>query len=88
MTSLTKKAESFAESEIDGEIVLISLGTGDFYSLTGPAAATWRLIDGTRDRTALVQSLGRQFEAEEMVLAADLNGFIASLLDAGFLAEN
>jgi hypothetical protein len=88
MTALVKKAGGFAESEIHGEIVLLSLGTGDFFALTGPAAATWRLIDGTRDRTALIWSLGQQFEAEEMELAADLDGFIASLIHAGFLAEN
>ena len=88
MRVLAKKAGSFAESEIDGEIVLMSLGNGDFFSLTGPAAEAWRLIDGTRDRRELVEYLGEQFQAEDDVVATDVEDFIASLFKAGFLVED
>ena len=55
--SLRKCPENFAETEIDDEIVLMCLTNGDFFSIKDSALAIWNLIDGQRDRSALLDRL-------------------------------
>ncbi len=83
---ITKNQAAFAETAIDGEVVLLNLKDGTFFSLTGTAAVIWPLIDGTRSRAALLSDLAQAHDAEETVIAPDLDAFLAQLAEAGFLA--
>ena len=83
---LTKDPSAFAETRIDDEIVVMSLSSGDFFSLQGSAAAIWELIDGTRDHAAVLADLVRDYDAPETVLAAEFDAFLAELRDNGLLA--
>ena len=83
---LTKDPSAFAETRIDDEIVVMSLSSGDFFSLQGSAAAIWELIDGTRDHAAVLATLVRDYDAPETVLAAEFDAFLAELRDNGLLA--
>lgn len=84
-TKLAKATTRFSETEIDDEVVVMSLESGDFFSLTGTAQAIWTLIDGTRTRAALLTELAAQFDVEESALAGDLDAFLAQLEAAGLL---
>ena len=83
---LTKQTERFSETTIDEEIVVMSLESGDFFSLTGTAKAIWLLIDGTRDRAALLAELALQHGCREAEIAADVEAFLDQLTRAGLLA--
>lgn len=85
---LAKAAGQFSETMIDDEIVVMSLESGDFFSLTGTAQAIWLLIDGTRTRAALLADLAAQFSCGEVELTADLDAFLAQLEAAGLLAAH
>lgn len=82
---LAKATGRFSETAIDDEVVVMSLESGDFFSLTGTARAIWHLIDGTRSRAALLTELAAQFDLEETALAGDLDAFLAQLGAAGLL---
>ena len=83
---LTKDPSAFAETRIDDEIVVMSLSSGDFFSLQGSAAAIWELIDGSRDRAAVLATLVRDYDAPEAVLAAEFDAFLAELRGNSLLA--
>jgi len=83
---LTKTTGVFTETAIEDEVVVMHLGSGDFFSLTGSGAVIWRLIDGTRDRGALLAELIAQFGEDEARIAADLDAFVAQLCAAGLIA--
>ena len=51
------------------------------------AAATWRLIDGTRDRDALVDALALQFGGDERQIATDVDEFLEQLKDVGLIYD-
>ena len=87
MNAITKKAARFAQTDIDDEIVVMRLDNGDFFSLSGTAAAIWRLIDGTRDRAALLAAVADQFDGEEPRVAADVDDLLAQLRGLGLLAD-
>ena len=83
---LTKDLTAFAETRIDEEIVVMNLSSGDFFSLQGSGAAIWDLIDGTRDRAAVLAALTRDYAAADADLAADLDAFLAELRSSGLLS--
>ena len=87
MNAITKQAERFAETDVDDEIVVMRLDNGDFFSLSGTAAAIWRLIDGTRDRAALLAAVADQFDGDETRVAADVDALLAHLRELGLLAN-
>jgi len=86
MSSLSKQPDRFSETDIDDEVVVMRVDNGDFFSLSGTAAAAWRLIDGTRDRAALLASLAAEFGTDEVEIAADVDEFLAQLKELGLIA--
>lgn len=85
MMAVSKQGDRFTETEIDDEIVVMHLGTGEFFSLAGTAAATWRLIDGTRGRAELVTELCSQFEGKPSDVGPDVDAFLAKLETVGLI---
>lgn len=82
---LVKQRERFSETVVDGEVVLLNLDDGTFFSLTGTAAAIWALIDGERNRDSMLAELAASFEAEVETIAPQLDQFITQLQVAGFV---
>jgi hypothetical protein len=87
MTAITKLKERFTEADIDQEIVIMRLDTGEFFSLSDSAAAIWRLIDGQRNQTELVAAASREFAAGGGDIDGDVREFLAQLRDIGLLGE-
>ena len=67
---LTKDPAAFAETRIDDEIVIMNLASGDFFSLQDSAATIWDLLDGTRDRTAVLSALSVEYDAHRRIWRA------------------
>ena len=86
MTAISKHSDRFTETVIDDEVVIMRLDNGEFFALSGTAAAAWRLIDGKRDRAALSVALSAEFAAEPDEVAADLDDFLKRLAETGLLA--
>ena len=86
MKPLTKQVGRFTETSIDDEIVVMRLDSGDFFSLAGTAAAICRLIDGTRDRAELIEELAADYVSDESDIAADVDDFLAQLIEQGLIA--
>jgi pyrroloquinoline quinone biosynthesis protein D len=86
-TPIGKASDRFTETAIDDEIVVMSLESGEFFSLTGTACAIWEAIDGTRDRDAIVADLATRYSASPDAIAGDVDEFLADLRGAGLLTE-
>ena len=83
---LMKQAGRFSETTVDGEVVLLNLDDGAFFSLTSTAAEIWSLIDGARNREAVIAELAARHDADRAAVTADLDPFLAELQARGFLA--
>lgn len=82
---LVKQRDRFSETVVDGEVVVLNLDDGTFFSLTGTAAAIWALIDGERSRDAMLAELAADYEAEVETIAPQLDAFVTQLKVAGFV---
>jgi hypothetical protein len=70
---------------IDGETILIHLGSGTYYSLEGTAADVWELLDGGVERAAIVASIARRHDADRALVQAGVDAFVQELIDEDLL---
>ena len=83
---LRKCPENFAETEIDDEVVVMDMASGDFFSIKDTGLAIWNLIDGTRGRDDLLGELAAQYDAPQADIAPDIDAFLDQVRTAGFVA--
>ena len=86
MAAISKLQERFTEADIEQEIVIMQLDSGEFFSLSGTAADLWRLIDGRRDRSALLAAAATAFDVDQNEIGADIDEFLQQLREKGLLA--
>jgi len=84
MTVPVKRSDRFTETAIDDEIVVMRLDNGEFFALAGSAGAIWRLIDGDRNRAAIVGELEAIYGSDGQ-LGDDVDDFLAKLREAGLI---
>lgn len=88
MPAITKLVDRFTETDIDEEIVIMQLSSGEFFSLSETASAIWRLLDGYRDRAALIAALTEEFGIDPNLIAAEVDEFLLQLREAGLIARD
>lgn len=81
-----KQFERFSQTTIDEEIVLMDLGNGDFFSLTGTAAEIWALLDETAGEENIIAALSKRHDVESDTIRHDVRHFLDQLIEAGFIA--
>lgn len=87
MTAIRKLTGNFTEADIDDEIIIMRLDNGGLLSLADTAAAVWRLIDGRRDRSALVAALEEEFAGDATEIGQDVDELLRQLKEEGLIAE-
>jgi hypothetical protein len=88
MSALARLTDRVVETATDDEIILTLIDTGEFFALTGTAAASWRLIDGRKGRAELIAALAEEFGVGESQIALDVDQFLSELRDCGLLASD
>jgi hypothetical protein len=88
VTGISKNADRLTETDIDAEIVIMRLSNGEFFALSETSAAIWRLIDGERDRAALLAALADEYSLDDPArVENDLDEFLARMTEMGLLAD-
>lgn len=82
-----KAVDNFLETELDGELVLMSTENGSFHALKDTGLAIWRLIDGQSDVTAIQKVLNSQYDVDPTTCRNKVGAFLKTLSDAGFVEE-
>lgn len=84
--TILKRSDQFNQSTIDDEIVVMSLATGTFFSLSGTGRSIWELLDDHVNRARLLTALAQTYGQDEIAIAPELDEFVASLSAAGLVA--
>ncbi|WP_128891355.1 PqqD family protein [Erythrobacter sp. HKB08] len=85
MAMIRKAASDIIETDVDDETIIVSLESGEMFSLSGTARAIWEKLEAGMDESDLVDALTDEFEVEEEVLRADLAKFLADSREAGLI---
>jgi hypothetical protein len=73
-------------TELDGEVVILSLRSGGYYSLRNVSARIWALIHEPRSVAEVRDTVAAEYRTDPDRVEADAVEFLGSLADMG-LAE-
>lgn len=73
---------------IDGETILIHLGTGAYYSLEGLGAHVWGMAVSGGGEPEIVADAQSRYEADSRLVAETIGSLLRELLDEGLLASD
>jgi hypothetical protein len=65
---------------IDNETIAINQLTGAYYSLEGPSALAWQLLDGGTTSDRIVAALGDRYDTDAAGLADSVGRFVDELV--------
>lgn len=85
MAIIGKRKSAFIETEVDDEVVIVSLDRGQFFSLSGTGLEVWRKLDGSRSREQVLDELAAEYDVGRETIAGDVDAFLAEVEAAGFL---
>lgn len=77
----------FAHQAIDGEVVLVNLQTGHYYSLRDSAAEIWGLVESGADLDGITRALEHRYQAGPGEIAAQVERLLAELRAEGILSR-
>lgn len=77
--SIIAKRPDNVQSQVDDEIVLLDLASGQFFSLAGTARRIWDLLDEQQDFGALVAALVEEYAVDEATCAAEVSAMLRDL---------
>jgi Coenzyme PQQ synthesis protein D (PqqD) len=88
-TRVSVNAPHVIHETIDGEVIVINLATGSYYSLKGSAAAAWGLIEGPAGVQAeeLLEALAARFDAPVAEVEHAFEPFLAELRAEGLVSS-
>lgn len=80
-----KLPDAFGAAEVDGEIVLISASSGEFFAIKGSGVEIWRLLDESGDVDVIVTGLTTQFAIDDTSARSEVIAFLGQLEDLRFV---
>ena len=82
---LPTPVEDVVYRELNGEIVLVHLGTDNIYALNETGALFWELLVAGSDRAAIRERLLQEFAVEPAELDVEIDALVAELARAGLV---
>ena len=76
-----------AES-IDGEVIIINLNSGAYYSSLGSGGAIWAALAANHSVDEAIDLLAGRYGEPREVVAREIAGFVTQLLDEGLMVES
>lgn len=74
-------------AHLEGEVVLLHLGTKQYYRLNETGAAIWKSLERRLDESAIVAELTRTFDVDADTAAAELRRTLRELRSRALLAS-
>ncbi len=71
--------------ELDGEAVILDLGSGTYFGLNAVGTRIWQLIDQHGRLAVVLDHLCQEYDAEREVLQRDLLELVGRLADTGLV---
>ena len=79
------RAEGLVASEVNGEIVILSIEVGHFFHLNATGSRIWNLLDAPMTVAALGAAMRERFAVGADECCRDVTEFVQGMLDKGLL---
>jgi hypothetical protein len=78
-------SDSLAATEVDGEAVVLSFDSGEYYGLNGVAADIWTTLEDGATVGELQESVVDEYDVDPDRCRSDLEPFLAELAEEGLV---
>lgn len=75
-------------SLVEDEYILMSIDAGEFYTIDGPAAHIWQVLEQPQTLAALIAELMDAFEVDAQTCRADTVEMLAEMLDQKLIRQD
>jgi hypothetical protein len=82
---IVKRNPEIVTSNIDGEIVMMSIDNGEYYGLDEIASRIWELIEKPISVNSLIEALMDEFEVNKPDCANDTLEFLSEMANKGLI---
>jgi hypothetical protein len=82
-----RSASQVAWQIVDGEAIVVDLGSGKTIGLNPTATFLWSQLDG-RDETELARALVSDFDVDPDQAASDVRDFLRTMRERNLIAES
>lgn len=87
-TSVAKDSNQVIDRVVDGEVLLIHLRSGDYFSLNSTGTKVWENIDGSRTVRDLAALVVAEYDCEEPQVLSDVLSLVNQLADEGLVVPS
>ena len=84
-TTVLSRNGDLPSTDLDGELVFLSVETGKYYGIKGTARTVWELLDAPRTAEDLYTALSERFGVPPEQVEVDTRPFIEKSVAGGLL---
>ncbi len=81
-TTTISRSTSILASEVNGDVFMINIDGGRYFSLDDIGSDVWRRLDRPCSFADLTAALAADYDADEATIAADLRGLLARMAES------
>ena len=87
MTDRLRVGDDVVFRELDGEAVILNLGSGIYFGLDDVGTRFWQLIEQDGRVALALEALESEYDVETEVLRADVDRLVAALVEKGLMVR-
>jgi len=88
LLSFTVNRPKVIHEILDGELVMINLETGNYYTMDGVGADIWAMVEAGQSVGRIISALAGRYQTLPEQMQQEINEFIAELEDEGLIIRN
>lgn len=86
MNSLIVRNPDLISTDMDGDTVMMSIESGEYYGINGVGSRIWELLDKPTTLSEITTIICSEFEVPDLVCQADAKLFIQTLIESGLVS--
>ena len=80
-----KRSDTAMARELDGDIVILDIPSGRYFSINSVGAFVWRLLGDPIERDDIIDAVTDEFDVDRATAASDIDALLGQLVDAGLV---
>ena len=86
-STIIGRGSDHVETKVGGQTMMMSVSQGKYYALEATAQRIWELIETPQPLSAIVDNMTREYDVAPEDCAAQVQAFVAQLMDNGLAVE-
>jgi hypothetical protein len=82
-SSLLIRSSDLIATEMDGDIVMMHISSGQYFGISGVGPRIWALLERPITLDALIATIVNEYIVDEQTCRNDIQAFMQNLLDQG-----